>query len=113
MNDRAERFKCAVEANQAFWAKIAKASPEIIKGDLSHDVVIPFHEQQRNTVRWWLEYNTSWCPKNQTSMVCSASHASSFVARKLAGKSLGMMHVNLQHSEALHRARQIKLEVRL
>jgi len=44
MNDRAERFKCAVEANQAFWAKIAKASPEIIKGDLSHDVVIPFHE---------------------------------------------------------------------
>lgn len=48
----------ATVAEEAFWAEVAKAFPNIKTGDLSPDSDIPFRKACRDVIRAWLEENT-------------------------------------------------------
>lgn len=53
-----KRFEEAINnAEEAFWAEIAKAYPEIKSGDLGPDIVIPFKTMMEKAVAAWLTLN--------------------------------------------------------
>lgn len=53
-----DRVKEAVEqADLAFWAKIAKAFPEVKSGDFPPDATFAWNRARDEAVFWWLVYN--------------------------------------------------------